>query len=75
MAVHKCYAFRLKRKNLLSSTPDACSPLLASSAFIGAGQQGQLLGVSGTCRPAGRNGGWGGIAPCFSEADYCKIMI
>ena len=38
MAVHKGYAFRLKRKNLLSPTPDACSPLLALSVFIGAGQ-------------------------------------
>ena len=38
MAVHKGYAFRLKRKNLLSPTPDACSPLLVLSVFIGAGQ-------------------------------------
>ena len=37
-AVHKCYAFRLKRNNLLSPTPDICSPLLALSVFIGAGQ-------------------------------------
>ena len=29
MAVYKCYALRLKRKNLLSPTPDACCPLLA----------------------------------------------
>ena len=29
MAVHKCYVFRLKRKNLLSPTPDACCALLA----------------------------------------------
>ena len=29
MAVHKCCTFRLKRKNLLSPTPDACCPLLA----------------------------------------------
>ena len=29
MAVHKCFAFRLKRKNLLSPTPDARCPLLA----------------------------------------------
>ena len=29
MAVHKCQPFRLKRKNLLSPTPDACCPLLA----------------------------------------------
>ena len=28
-AVHKCCTFRLKRKNLLSHTPDACCPLLA----------------------------------------------
>ena len=38
MAVYKCYAFRLKRKNLLPPTPDAHSPLLALSVFIGAGQ-------------------------------------
>ena len=38
MAIHKCYAFRLKLKNLLLPTPDACSPLLALSVFIGAGQ-------------------------------------
>ena len=38
MAIHKCYAFRLKRKNLLSPKPDAWSPLLALSAFIGAGR-------------------------------------
>ena len=37
-AVHKCYAFRLKRNNLLSPTPDICRPLLALSVFIGAGQ-------------------------------------
>ena len=29
MVVHKCYAFCLKRKNILSPTPDACCPLLA----------------------------------------------
>ena len=29
MAVHKCCTFRLKRKNLLSPTPDACCALLA----------------------------------------------
>ena len=29
MAVHKCCTFRLKRKNLLLPTPDACCPLLA----------------------------------------------
>ena len=29
MAYHKCYAFRLKRKNLLSPNTDACCPLLA----------------------------------------------
>ena len=38
MAIHKCYAIRLKLKNLLSPTPHACSPLLALSIFIGAGQ-------------------------------------
>ena len=38
MAIHKCYAFPLKRENLLSPTPDACGPLLALSVFIGAGQ-------------------------------------
>ena len=29
MAVHKWQAFRLKRINLLSPTPDVCCPLLA----------------------------------------------
>ena len=29
MAVHKCCTFRLKRKNLLSPTPDACCALSA----------------------------------------------
>ena len=29
MAVDKFYAFRFKRKNLLSPTPDECCPLLA----------------------------------------------
>ena len=29
MAVHKYCNFRLKRKNILSPTPDVCSPLLA----------------------------------------------
>ena len=29
MAVHKCCTFRLKRKNLLSPTSDACCALLA----------------------------------------------
>ena len=29
MAVHKCCTFRLKRKNILSPTPDACCALLA----------------------------------------------
>ena len=38
MAFHKCYASRLKRKNIFSRTPDACSPLLALSVFIGDGQ-------------------------------------
>ena len=48
MAIHKCYAIRLKRKNLLSPTPDACSPLLALSVFIGAGQSLQHSEVRGS---------------------------
>ena len=45
MAIHKCYCFSLKWKNLLSPTPDACSPLLALSVFTGASrllQQGEV---------------------------------
>ena len=38
MAVCKCYAFRLKWKNLILPTPGVCNPLLALSVFIGAGQ-------------------------------------
>ena len=38
MANDKCFAIRLKRKNLLLPTPDACSQLLALSGFIRAGQ-------------------------------------
>ena len=33
MAVHKCCTFRLKRKNILSPTPDACCALLALRVF------------------------------------------
>ena len=33
MDVDKCYVFRLKRKNLLSPTSDACCPLLALSSI------------------------------------------
>ena len=56
MAVHKCYAFRLKRKNLLSPTPDAYCPLLAlRSIQLMTGKPRprysalQLLGESGDC--------------------------
>ena len=56
MAGHKWYAFRLKRKNLLSPTPDACCPLLAlRSIQLMTGESRprysalQLLGVSGAC--------------------------
>ena len=46
MAIHKYYAFRIRRKNILSPTPDACSLLLALSVFIGAGQPLQCGEVS-----------------------------
>ena len=56
MAIHKCYAFRLKRKNLLSPTPDACCLLLAlRSIQLMTGELQprysvlQLLGKSGAC--------------------------
>ena len=45
MAIHKYYAICLKR---LSPTPDACSPLLALSVFIGAGQPLQHSEVRGS---------------------------
>ena len=56
MAVHKCYAFRFKQKNLLSPTPDACCLLLAlRSIQLMTGEPRtrystlQLLGQSGAC--------------------------
>ena len=56
MAVHKCCTFRLKRKNLLSPTPDACCPLLALRIIqlMTGGPRPrysalQLLGESGAC--------------------------
>ena len=56
MAVHKCCTFRLKRKNLLSPTLDACCLLLAlRSIQLMTGELRprcsalQLLGESGAC--------------------------
>ena len=56
MAVHKCHTFRLKWKNLLSPTPDACCPLLALRSIqlmTGVPRPRystlQLLGESGAC--------------------------
>ena len=58
MAVHKCCTFRLKRKNLLSPTPDArCALLALRSIQLMTGEPRprynalQLLGVSGACGP------------------------
>ena len=56
IAVHKCCTFRLKRKNILSPTPDACCPLLAlRNIQLMTGEPRprysalQLLGESGAC--------------------------
>ena len=54
MAVHKCCTFRLKRKNLLSPTPDACCALLALRSIQLESRDLrysalQLLGESGAC--------------------------
>ena len=49
MAVHKCFAFHLKRKNPLPPTPDSCNPLLALSVFTARRDHRQLLGASEDC--------------------------
>ena len=56
MAVHKCYTFRLKQKNLLSPIPDVCSPLLVLRSIQLMTDEPrprysalQLLGESGAC--------------------------
>ena len=49
MVVHKCCTFRLKRKNLLSPTPDACCALLALRSIQVMTGELQLLGESGAC--------------------------
>ena len=58
MAVHKCCTFGLKRKNLLSPTPDVrCALLALRDIQLMTGEPRprysalQLLGVSGACGP------------------------
>ena len=46
MAVHKCYAFRFKRKNLLSLTP-ACCPLLALRSIQLTSNGSWCMGIKG----------------------------